>query len=77
LALELNAELLIIDERPGRAIARQNGIPLIGVLGVLLEAKQQGLIGTVKPLINRLINELEFRVSNQRYETVLQSAGED
>ncbi|MDX2243503.1 MAG: DUF3368 domain-containing protein [Leptolyngbyaceae cyanobacterium bins.302] len=77
LAMELNAELLIIDERPGRAIARQNGIPIIGVLGVLLEAKQQGLIGTVKPLMDRLINELEFRVSNQLYETVLRSAGEN
>lgn len=77
LALELNTELLIIDERPGRAIARQNSIPIIGVLGVLLEAKQQGLIGIVKPLMDRLINELEFRVSNQLYETVLQSAGED
>jgi len=76
LALELNAELLIIDERPGRAIARQNNIPIIGVLGVLLEAKQQGSIAAVKPLIDRLINELAFRVSSQLYEAVLQSAGE-
>lgn len=77
LALELNAELLIIDERPGRAIARQNNIPIIGVLGVLLEAKQQGSIAAVRPLIDRLINELAFRVSSQLYEAVLQSTGED
>ncbi len=76
LALELNASLLIIDERPGRSIARQNSIPTIGVLGVLLEAKQQGLIASVQPLVDRLINELEFRVSNRLYETVLQAAGE-
>lgn len=76
LALELNAELLIIDERPGRAIARQNNIPIIGVLGVLLEAKQQGSIAAVKPLVDWLINELAFRVSSQLYEAVLQSAGE-
>jgi len=76
LALELNAELLIIDEKPGRAIARQNNIPIIGVLGVLLEAKQQGSIAAVRPLVDRLINELAFRVSSQLYEVVLQSAGE-
>ncbi len=77
LALELNASLLIIDERPGRSIARQNSIPIIGVLGILLEAKQQGLIAAIKPLVDRLINELEFRVSRRLYETVLQAAGED
>ncbi|PSB34428.1 DUF3368 domain-containing protein [Stenomitos frigidus] len=76
LALELNASLLIIDERPGRSIARQNSILIIGVLGVLLEAKQQGLIASVQPLVDRLINELEFRVSKRLYETVLQTTGE-
>lgn len=77
LAIELNAALLIIDERPGRAIAKQNSIPIIGVLGVFLEAKHQGFIVAVKPLVDRLINELAFRVSSQLYETVLQSASED
>lgn len=43
LALELNAEFLIIDESPGKAIARQYGINIIGVLGVLLEAKRRGM----------------------------------
>jgi len=76
LALELNAELLIIDERPGRAIAQQYGVNITGVLGVLLEAKQQGLIVAVKPLMDQLINELEFWVSRQVYETVLQAANE-
>lgn len=77
LALELNAELLIIDERPGRAIARQYGIDITGVLGVLLEAKQQGIIVAVKPLMDQLINYVAFWVDRQLYETVLQSAGEN
>jgi len=76
LALELNAELLLIDERPGRAIARQTGIAIIGVLGVLLEAKQQGLIVAVKPLIDQLIHQVDFWVDKQLYDAVLQSAGE-
>jgi hypothetical protein len=76
LALELNAELLIMDERLGRSVALQYGINLTGLLGILLEAKGKGLIQSVKPLMDRLINEVEFRVSSQLYSTILQSAGE-
>ena len=76
LALQLSAELLIIDERPGRAIAQQCGIKIIGVLGMLLEAKRQGLIVVVKPLMDQLINEVEFWISRSVYESVLQAANE-
>ena len=76
LALELNAEFLIIDESSDRAIARQYGINIIGVLGVLLEAKRQGLIVAVKPLMDQLIGQVEFWGSRQVYEVVLQSANE-
>jgi hypothetical protein len=76
LALELKAELLIMDERPGRTMARQYGLPVIGILGVLVEAKDKGLIRGVKPLMDRLVNEVGFRVSRQLYETILQRAGE-
>ena len=76
LALELNAELLIIDESPGRAIARQYSINITGVLGVLLEAKQQGLIVAAKPLMDQLINEVQFWISCPVYDSVLQAAGE-
>lgn len=77
LAMELNAELLIIDERPGRAIARQYSLNITGVLGVLLEAKRQGVIFAVKPLMDQLINQVEFWVDRQLYKTVLQAANEN
>jgi uncharacterized protein len=76
LALQLSAELLIINENPGRAIARQYGINITGVLGVLLEAKRQGLLLVVKPLMDQLINEVEFWISRPVYESVLQAANE-
>ena len=76
LAMELNAELLLMDERPGRTIALHYGINVSGVLGLLLEAKRKGLISAVKPVMDRLINEVEFRVSSQLYTVILQSAGE-
>ncbi len=44
LARELRADRLIIDESPGRAAARQRGIPIIGTVGVLELAADAGLI---------------------------------
>lgn len=40
LAIELNSDLLIIDENPGRSVANRLGINFIGILGILLIAKQ-------------------------------------
>jgi predicted nucleic acid-binding protein len=77
LAMELNAELLIIDERPGRAIAAEYGLKITGVLGVLLEAKRQGIIVSVKPLMDQLINQVEFWIDKQLYKIVLQIASEN
>ena len=54
LALELNAELVIIDERLGRRHAKRLGLKLTGTLGVLLKAKEQKLVPVVEPLIGQL-----------------------
>lgn len=76
LALELGSDLLLLDERRGRKVASQLGFKRTGLLGVLLEAKQNGLILAVKPVIDELILQVGFRISNQLYADVLQSAGE-
>ena len=54
LAVEHGARLAIIDEVKGRQYARHLGIPLTGTLGVLLLAKEEGLISAVAPLVNQL-----------------------
>lgn len=47
LAIEIRADYLLVDERLGRAIATQSGLKVIGLVGVLLLAKQRGLIGSL------------------------------
>jgi len=55
LTQELRANLVIIDERLARKHARRLGLKLTGTLGVLLEAKNRGYIGAIKPLIEQLV----------------------
>jgi len=55
---ELHADYLLIDETGGRKIARQRGLKVIGLLGVLKLPKDKGFISAIKPLID-LIDALQ------------------
>lgn len=48
---KVKADLLLVDDKKGRRIARLNEIKIIGSLGVLLLAKSKNLISEIKPLI--------------------------
>lgn len=76
LAKELAADLLLIDEMRGRAVAKAEGIPHTGVLGILLSAKAQGLLTAVQPVMNDLKTFANFYISEQLYKRVLDEAGE-
>lgn len=76
LAQELKADLLLMDERRGRAVAIAQNLKVVGLLGFLLQAKQKGLITEIKPLMNQLIDEADFRVSPKLYKSVLQATNE-
>ena len=76
LAIELRADALLIDEAVGRAVAQQHGLTAVGVLGVLLRARQRGLIGVIGPLLDRLQNELGFFIGAELRAEVLRRAGE-
>ncbi|MEM9007434.1 MAG: DUF3368 domain-containing protein [Cyanobacteria bacterium P01_F01_bin.86] len=76
LALELQADDLLIDERLGRQEALQLGLSIIGILGILLVAKQRSLILQVQPIVDALINQAGFRVSPLLYKRILVLAQE-
>lgn len=75
-ALEAKAELLLIDERRGRRVAQQLGIPVTGLIGVLLLARKKGLIGSIRPLLDELRIGAGFWISDALYSRVLHHAGE-
>jgi predicted nucleic acid-binding protein len=70
LALELGADRVILDERLARRLAQHLGLPIIGVLGILLASKQKGLIPAVRPLLDALV-ENRFRIAPDLYEWLL------
>jgi len=76
LAEELKADLLLIDDRRGRARASSLGFNTMGVVGVLLRAKRAGMISQVAPLLDRLRAELRFFISDVVRAEVLRRAGE-
>jgi predicted nucleic acid-binding protein len=76
LALEVGAELLLMDEHLGRETARHLGLRYMGLIGVLIEAKHKGLIHAVKPYLDALRDIAGFRVSDALYRRVLQDEGE-
>ena len=77
LARELNAELLLIDETDGRAEARRLNIRITDVLGILIRAKELGLISLVGPEIKKIVNDAEFWIDRQLIQDVLVLVGEN
>jgi predicted nucleic acid-binding protein len=47
LTLEIEAKLLLMDERVGRETARHLGLRYTGLIGVLIEAKHKGLLSPI------------------------------
>ncbi len=73
LAQTLPADLLIIDERLGRRIARDQRIPIIGTLGILDDAARQGLVDLSEAI--SLLQQTNFRISRRIIQTLLENRG--
>ncbi len=76
LALETRARLLLMDERLGRETAQHMELRCIGLVGVLIAAKQRGLIEGIKPLLDAARNIAGFRIEERLYSKILKDEGE-
>ena len=76
LSIELKPAFLLIDEKEGKDVAKQYGINTIGILGVILLAKDKQLIENAKQLFDALRNKTKFYFSNSLYHFLLEQAGE-
>lgn len=76
LILEKRGDLLLIDERRGRRVAQREGVRVIGLLGVLLEAKRRRIIQSLHDTIGKLQATAGFRISESLKTRLLGEAGE-
>jgi len=76
LAIEQGAGLILLDERDGRHRAQGLGLKIMGIVGVLLLAKQRGLLEAIKPSLDGLREQAGFYLSTAVYEYALREAGE-
>jgi uncharacterized protein len=76
LAIELGAATLLIDEASGRNEARRRGLAVIGVIGILRDAKRAALIPVVKPLLDELVAGLGFFIAEPLRVQILTDCGE-
>lgn len=63
LAAERNVDLVLIDERAGRAAAARLGLDSVGILGILIQAKKNGLMQEIGPALDDLESKAGFWIS--------------
>lgn len=74
-AKEKGVKLAVIDDLAARKMANDVLLDTIGILGILVLAKSNGLIKTIKEDVDKL-RESGYRISDKLYFDVLKRAGE-
>ena len=76
MALETSDSLLLIDEMSGRRAARELHLNIVGTVGILILAKESGLITSLAPVLQQLRSELNFFVAGELVKRILKEVGE-
>lgn len=74
LASEKNC-LLISDDKQARAAAKRLSISVIGTIGVLVRAKNSGVVSAIKPILD-ILEQNGFFISRALREEALKIVGE-
>lgn len=75
LGLETQDALLLLDDRDARRYAQTLELEISGTLGLLLRAKERGILDAIRPVLDRL-QALRFRLNPRTRQMVLKRAGE-
>jgi uncharacterized protein len=76
LAIETFPDYLLIDDFAAREVAIAKGLPVIGLLGVLIRAKREAKIGSLAGILTELENRAGFRLSAELKRQALAAVGE-
>lgn len=63
LALQTQAEIILLDEREARRIAKLLGLKVTGLLGIILHARQDGDLLSVSETVKELCEKAGFRIA--------------
>lgn len=74
-AISHPGSLVVLDDARARRFARQLEVPMIGTLGVVVRARQQGLIRAARPVTEALVSHGMY-ISSPALEAALQLIGE-
>ncbi len=75
LSIETPKSTIILDDYKARVIAEKLGLTITGTLGIIIKAKLQGIIPSIKPLLEK-IRATDFRLSPDIESQALNEAGE-
>ena len=75
LAKEIGADFVILDDAYARKVAEAAGLKVVGLLAILLNAKENGIIEQVRPLLDALRHN-GFFIEEDLYALLLHRAGE-
>ena len=76
LAVEVQADFIVMDEWKGRRVAKQAGLRVIGLIGILLTAKRKGIVSEIRPILTALAEIAGFRIHPALVNEALKEAGE-
>ncbi len=75
IALKKADAAVVLDDLLARKCAKLLNLPLIGSIGLLVKARRTGLIGTVKPEIEKLL-EAGLRIDAETLNSIYSTIGE-
>lgn len=76
LALEVNTEWILLDEREGRRVAKSLGLRVTGVVGILLRAWREGKLPSLKGAIEELREKAGFHIGAELVADILRESRE-